>query len=84
MKAEVRIQGRQHRGGRGVHDPPRFCVAKRKKGNQGKKERFSKLKLLKGCHQGQNVTVLAILECLEFKKFLVGQPWWLAILFSVP
>ena len=24
-------------------------------------------KLLKGCHQGQNVTVLAILECLEFK-----------------
>ena len=69
MKAEVRIQSRQHRGGRGVHDPPPFCLAKRKKGNQGKKERFSKQKLLKGCHQGQNVTVLAILECLEFKKF---------------
>ena len=48
---------------------PLFCVAKRKKRNQGKKERFSKQKLLKGCHQGQNVTVLAILECLEFKKF---------------
>ena len=26
-------------------------------------------KLLKGCHQGQNITVLAILECLEFKNF---------------
>ena len=26
-------------------------------------------KLLKGCHQGQNVTVLTILERLEFKKF---------------
>ena len=26
-------------------------------------------KLLKGCYQGQNVTVLAILECLEFKIF---------------
>ena len=25
--------------------------------------------LLKGCHQGQNVTVLAILERLEFKNF---------------
>ena len=49
--------------------PPLFCVAKRKKGNQGKKERFSKQKLLKGCHQGQNITVLAILECLEFKNF---------------
>ena len=39
--------------------PPRFRRAKRKKGNQGKKERFSKQKLLKCCHQGQNVTVLA-------------------------
>ena len=26
-------------------------------------------KLLKGCHQGQNVTVLAMLERLEFKTF---------------
>ena len=46
-----------------------FCEAKRKKGNKGKKERLSKQKLLKGCHQGQNVTALAILERLEFKKF---------------
>ena len=56
-------------GGRGVMALPLFCVAKRKKGKQGKKERFSKKKLLKGCHQGQNITVLAILECLEFKNF---------------
>ena len=45
------------------------CETKRKKGNKGKKERLSKQKLLKGCHQGQNVTVLAILERLEFKNF---------------
>ena len=30
-------------------------------------------KLLKGCHQGQNVTVLTILERLEF-NFLFGRP----------
>ena len=34
-----------------------------------KKERVSKQKLLKGCHQGQNVTVSAILESLEIKNF---------------
>ena len=45
-----------------------FCVAKRKKGNKGRTERVSKQKLLKGCYQGQNVTVLAILERLEFKN----------------
>ena len=48
---------------------PLFYEAKRKKGNKGKKGRLSKQKLLKGCHQGQNITALAILECLEFKKF---------------
>ena len=48
---------------------PRFCVAKRKKERKGKMERVSKQKLLKGCHQFQNVTILAILGCLEFKKF---------------
>ena len=57
--------------------PQRFCVAKRKKGNKGKKERLSKQKLLKGCHQGQNVTVLAILERLEFKNFS-GRPTMVA------
>ena len=39
-----------------------------------KKERVSKkklLKVLKGCHQSENATVLAILERLKFKIFLV-------------
>ena len=70
-------EGRRYLGGREVMPPPYpplypplFCVAKRKKGNKGKKERLSKQKLLKACHQGgQNVTVLAILERLGFKNF---------------
>ena len=48
-----------------------FCLAKRKKGNKGKNEIVSKQKLLKGCHQGQNATVLAILQRLKFKKFFL-------------
>ena len=40
-----------------------------KQGRQHRKERVSKQKLLKGCHQGQNIIVLAILECLEFENF---------------
>ena len=35
----------------------------------GKKERVSKHKLSKGCHQGQNIIFLAVLERLEFKNF---------------
>ena len=54
-------------GGRGDHGSLLFWAAKRKEGNKGKKERVSKEKILKGCHQGQNVTVLAILERVEFK-----------------
>ena len=54
-------------GGLGVHDF--FFQEKRKKGNGGKKESVSKQELLKACHQGQNVIVLAILERLEFKNF---------------
>ena len=34
-------------GGPRSHASPIFCVAKRKKGDKGKKERFSKQKLLK-------------------------------------
>ena len=53
--------------------PSTFLRSKKKKGKQRKKERLSKQKLLKDCHQGQNVTVLAILEHLverlEFKNF---------------
>ena len=44
-------------------------VAERKKGNKEKKESVSKQKLLKVCHQGKNVTVLAILERLDFRNF---------------
>ena len=68
-------QGRRHRGGLcyspSPHPfpPPFFCAVKRKKGNKEKKERISKQKLLKGCRQGQNITVLAILESLEFGNF---------------
>ena len=40
-----------------------------KKGDKGKKERVSKQKLLKECHQGQNIIVLVILERLEFENF---------------
>ena len=64
--------------------PTFFGVEKRNKANKGKKERVSKQKLLKGCHQGQNVTVLAILERLELKKISCWQLLWLTILFSVP
>ena len=72
----MKNQGRRHRG----PCPPLFCIAKRKKGDKGKKERVSKQKLSKGCHQGQNIIVLAILESLEFENF----SWWPRILFSVP
>ena len=63
-------------GGReagGPCPPPSLPTFLHKKNKIGKKrgtERISKQKLLKGCHQGQNVTVLAILERLEFKNFL--------------
>ena len=47
---------------------------------QRKIERFLNQKLLKGCHQvQQNVTILTVLERLEFKNFS-----WPLILFSVP
>ena len=73
--------------GKGWEGPGRvvttFLGSKRKRGKERKRERVSKQKLLKGCHQGQNVTALAILERLEFKIFFVGQPWWPTILFSV-
>ena len=59
-----------------------FCVTKRKKRNKGKKERVSKQKISKGCHQGLNVTVLAILESLEFKIFLVNQLWRVSVIIT--
>ena len=73
------LQGRKHQGGETMHHPTpphppppphlTFLRRKRKKGKPRKNERFSKQKLLKGCHQGQYVTVLAIIECLELKNF---------------
>ena len=39
--------------------------------NKGKQERLSKEKLLKCCHWGRNVTVLAILERQEFNSTLI-------------
>ena len=64
------------RGGRGAmpprpHPPPPiFFRSKNKIGKKRKKGKSFKAKTIKrGCHQRQNVTVLAILERLEFKKF---------------
>ena len=62
-------QGWRHRGRAGGHGPLLFCIAKRKKGDKGKKGRVSKQILPKGCHQGQNIIALAILERLEFENF---------------
>ena len=65
-------------GWEGHAPPPTFFAAKRIKGNKGNKERVSKQRLSKGCHQGQNVTVLAILERLEYKIYLTilfGVSW---------
>ena len=67
-------QGRWLRGGRGggvgghasPPTPLTFLHSEKKKERQSEKERVSKQKLLKGCHQGQNVIVLTIIERLEF------------------
>ena len=48
--------------------PPPFLGNKGKQRKKRKSFKVSKQKLLKGCHQGQNVTVLAILERLELKN----------------
>ena len=64
------LQNQQHLGA----CLPLFLHSKKKKGNTGKKERVSSQKLLKGCHQGQKVTVLAILEHLGFKTILLRVP----------
>ena len=56
-------------GGGGRRSTSLFCVAKSKNGDKSKKEKVSKQKLLKGCHQGQNIIVLTIIECLEFGNF---------------
>ena len=70
----ILIHGQQHQvRGRGSkkgvgYGPPLFWVANTKKGGKSKKEWVSKQKLLKDCHQGQNI-VLVILKHLEFENF---------------
>ena len=63
-----------------MHSLPTFLNNSKKKGKE-KEKRKSFKKLFKGFHPGQNVTVLAILERLEFKNFLRRPP---AIFFSIP
>ena len=58
--------GREEGEGAVGHGPTTFFRSKNKNGKQRGKKRVSKQKLLKDCHQGQNVTVLAIVERLEF------------------
>ena len=55
------MAGNTWRRGSGVH----FLRNKKKNRKKRKKERFSKQKLLKNCHQGENITVSDILERLE-------------------
>ena len=66
------------RGGRlRGHGPPLL-------GNKGKKEIVLNQKLLKGCHQAQSITVLAILERLEIKPFLsANHVWYLSFPYSM-
>ena len=63
-----KVAGLQGRRQRHTHTHT-FVRSKKKKEKQRTKERVSIQKLLLGCHQVQNVTVLAILERLEFKIF---------------
>ena len=59
----INNQGRRQRkgGGHGFH------FFSKQKEKRGKKERVPRQKPLKGCYQGLNVSVLAILERLEFR-----------------
>ena len=54
------LQGWRHRrgGGRGAIPLTNFLGSKKKRGKQRKKRKFFKAETIKGCHQGQNVTVL--------------------------
>ena len=66
------MQDRQHQGGLwGMALLPTFWRSKKAKGKQRQKRR-NKAETIKGCHQGQNITILAILERLEFKKIFLS------------
>ena len=58
-----------------------FWRSKKINGKQRQKRR-NKAETIKGCHQGQNITVLTILERLEFQKIFLEFHCWLTI-FSV-
>ena len=80
LRKMSKCPGWPHGGpGRAMLPPPTFLCSKKKKRKQTK--RVSKQKVFKGSHQGQNVTVLAILEGLQFKFFscrptrLFSVPW---------
>ena len=52
-----------------THTHTFLCSKKQKRKTKEKRKKRKKETVLKCCHQGQNVTVLAILEHLEFKDF---------------
>ena len=54
---------------RGVPFPPTFLQSKKKKGKQREKRKSFKAEIIKRLSLRSNVTVLTILECLEFKTF---------------
>ena len=63
-------QGRRNGEG-GAWPPHFFAQQKEKRETKTKKKGFQSrnYKLLKGCHQGQNIIILAILDRLEFENF---------------
>ena len=61
-RADVTGLAKGKGGGGALH--PLFCGAKIKKENEGRIEKVSKQRLLKGCHQGENVTILVIFTIL--------------------
>ena len=59
---------------RRLHCSPTFLRSKKKKGKQRNKEGVSRQKPLILFHQGENVTILAIQERLEFKIISMAPP----------
>ena len=63
-----------------------FCVAKRKKGRQRQKTKVFKAETtIKGLSPRSKYYGFSHSRASRIRKyFLVSQPWWLTILFSVP
>ena len=64
-------EGGEGRGG-ACPFPPTFLQSKKKKGKQREKRKSFKAEIIKRLSLRSNVTVLAILERLEFKTFSCG------------